>query len=156
MLRLPDSDQERPPATYASLKNLDLFSNALVNVENIVVAPEPPQSLVQGTAPVSSLPQFPGQARLAAVLHSAQRPAAGVLGHGRPAALQHSPLPEPAGAAQPLPLYAPPLNPLQLIAAEAAGAALSGAHAAGADLPLRDLPAEGGRADQRRPRPTAR
>ena len=41
--------------------NLDLFSNVLVNVENIVVAPEPPQAMVQGTATPPSLPQFPAR-----------------------------------------------------------------------------------------------
>ena len=61
MLRLPDASQSGAgTVTYASLKNLDLFSNALVNVENVIVAPEPPQSVVQGTAQTPSLPQFPG------------------------------------------------------------------------------------------------
>ena len=106
MLRLPDASQSGDaPVTYASLKNLDLFSNVLVNVENVVVAPEPPQSVVDGTTQMPSLPQFPGQANYAAVLHPAQRPAARLLGASRPAAVQHPPLPQPAGpAAAPAPV----------------------------------------------------
>ncbi len=63
LVRLPATQQQTAP-TYASLHGLDLFSNILVNIENVVVAPEPPQSIVQGsgegTDPASSLPQFPG------------------------------------------------------------------------------------------------
>ena len=56
MILGPAPDQFRLPAaasgapTYASLQHLDMFSNALVNVENLIVAPEPPQAMVQGTA----------------------------------------------------------------------------------------------------------
>ena len=51
MLRLADvSESGAPPPTYASLKDVDLFSNALVSVENVVVAPEPPQAVMGGRA----------------------------------------------------------------------------------------------------------
>ena len=87
-----------PPPTRRS-KNLDPFSNALVNVENVIVAPEPPQALVRRHGQTPRCRSSRRDRELAAVLHSAERPAARVLGHGRPAALQHPPLPEPPGTA---------------------------------------------------------
>src|SRR5271168_427499 len=58
-VRLPGS-QQSPAPTYNSLQNVDLFSDPLVNVENLVVSPEPPQSLIDGSWSPQSLPQLPG------------------------------------------------------------------------------------------------
>jgi len=131
----PQPQVVRPPAsnqsgaalpTYASLKNIDLFSNALVSVENLVVAPEPPQSIVQGTNGTSQLPQFPGVAN---TLLFCIPPNDQLLEYWQTVSqrlynIRHCL--NLQGVAQPLPLYGPPLNPLQLIEAAAAGAAFSG------------------------------
>ena len=131
----PQPQVVRPPAanqsgaalpTYASLKNIDLFSNALVSVENLVVAPEPPQSIVQGTNGTSQLPQFPGVAN---TLLFCIPPNDQLLEYWQTVSqrlynIRHCL--NLQGIAQPLPLYGPPLNPLQLIEAAAAGAAFSG------------------------------
>jgi hypothetical protein len=60
VLRTVDVGPGAAAITYASLTNIDAFSNALVNVENVIVAPDPPQAIVDGTAETPSLPQFPG------------------------------------------------------------------------------------------------
>ena len=127
-LRLPQA-QQSAPATYASLKTIDLFTNSLINVENLVVAPEPPTSLVQGTAP--SLPQFPGQdgSLLFCIPPNDQLLAYWGTVSQRLYNIRHCL--NLQGVAQPLPLYAPPLNPLQLIAEKAGGATPSGAAPAG-------------------------
>ena len=131
----PQPQVVRPPTanqsgaalpTYASLKNIDLFSNALVSVENLVVAPEPPQSIVQGTNGTSQLPQFPGVAN---TLLFCIPPNDQLLEYWQTVSqrlynIRHCL--NLQGIAQPLPLYGPPLNPLQLIEAAAAGAAFSG------------------------------
>ncbi|MEO8843727.1 MAG: hypothetical protein ABI591_29855, partial [Kofleriaceae bacterium] len=59
-VRMPPAS-ESTPLTYAQIASqLDAFSNTLVAVENLVVAPPPPQDLVQGTGNAPSLPQLPG------------------------------------------------------------------------------------------------
>jgi hypothetical protein len=131
-IRLP-SAQEPALATYASLKNLDLFSNVLVNVENIIVAPEPPQSLVLGSAQTPTLPQFPGTANN---LLFCIPPNTQLLDYWGKVAqrlynIRHCL--NLQGVAQPLPLYAPPINPLELIAEKAGGASSFGA---GATAPI--------------------
>jgi hypothetical protein len=122
----PPAAQQTAPATYASLKNLDLFSNVLVNVENVIVAPEPPQSLVQGTAQTPTLPQFPSSGN---TLLFCIPPNDTLLAYWGTVAqrlynIRHCL--NLQGVAQPLPLYAPPINPLQLIAEKASGASPTG------------------------------
>ncbi len=128
MLRLPDASQSGTgTVTYASLKNLDLFSNALVSVENVIVAPEPPQSVVQGTAQPPSLPQFPGTENS---LLFCIPPNEQLLAYWDTVAQRLHNIRNCLnlqGQPQPLPLYAPPINPLALIEAEAAGAGFSAA-----------------------------
>jgi hypothetical protein len=134
MILGPRPDQVRLPAakpaalpTYASLHGLDLFSNILVNIENVVVAPEPPQSVVQGTTQPPPLPQFPGTG---STLLFCIPPNTQLLAYWDKVAqrlynIRHCL--NLQGVAQPLPLYAPPLNPLQLVAGQAAGAGATGA-----------------------------
>lgn len=130
-LRLPDASQGgAQTVTYASLKNVDLFSNALVSAENVVVAPEPPQSLVQGTAQLPSLPQFPGRPGQPGSLLFCIPPNDQLLAYWGTVSqrlynIRHCL--NLQGQPQPLPLYAPPINPLALIEEQAAGAAISGA-----------------------------
>jgi hypothetical protein len=127
VVRPPNANQSGAALpTYASLKNIDLFSNALVSVENLVVAPEPPQSIVQGTNGTSQLPQFPGVAN---TLLFCIPPNDQLLEYWQTVSqrlynIRHCL--NLQGIAQPLPLYGPPLNPLQLIEAAAAGAAFTG------------------------------
>lgn len=127
-LRLPDANQSGASTiTYASLKNIDPFSNVLVNIENIVVAPEPPQAVVQGTAQLPSLPQFPGAGT---TLLFCIPPNSQLLAYWDKIAqrlynIRHCL--NLQGVPQPLPLYAPPINPLALIEAQAAGAGFSSA-----------------------------
>jgi hypothetical protein len=129
-LRLPDASQSgAETVTYASLKNVDLFSNALVSAENVVVAPEPPQSVVQGTAQLPSLPQFPGRPGQPGSLLFCVPPNDQLLGYWGTVAqrlynIRHCL--NLQGQPQPLPLYAPAINPLALIEEQAAGAAFSG------------------------------
>jgi peptidoglycan hydrolase-like protein with peptidoglycan-binding domain len=113
---------EGPPPTYASLQgaHLDLFSNVLVNIENVVIAPEPPQSVVQGTGTFPTLPSLlfgipPNDQLLGYWTKVWQR----LYNIRHCLNLQ--------GVAQPLPLYGPLLNPLQLIAQQAAGTSAFGA-----------------------------
>jgi hypothetical protein len=122
-VRPPNANQSGVvPPTYASLKNLDLFSNVLVNVENLVVAPEPPQSIVQGTSGMSQLPQFPGAGNtlLFCVPPNNQLLEYWPTVSQRLYNIRHCL--NLQGIAQPLPLYGPPLNPLQLAESGAAGA----------------------------------
>jgi hypothetical protein len=109
-----------PSPTFASLQNLDLFSNILVNVENIIVAPEPPQSIVQGTGTFPSLPSLlfgiPPNDKL---LSYWDKVALRLYNIRHCLNLQ--------GVAQPLSPYGPPLNPLQLIGQQAASTSVFGA-----------------------------
>ncbi|MEM5404426.1 neuraminidase-like domain-containing protein [Paraburkholderia unamae] len=131
-IRLPSAEQ--PTATtYAALKNLDLFSNVLVNVENVIVAPEPPQSLVQGTSQGGSLPQFPGNAQTLLFCIPANAQLLAYWGKVAQRLYNIRHCLNLQGVPQPLPLYAPPINPLQLIAAKAGGASSFGG---GATAPI--------------------
>lgn len=124
-LRLPAAQAVATP-TYATLQHLDIFSNTLVNVENLVVAPEPPASLVSDGTDSATLPQFPGNGNS---LLFCIPPNTQLLGYwGKVASrlynIRHCL--NAQGIAQPLPLYAPPLNPLELIAAQGSGAGTLG------------------------------
>jgi len=130
--RMPDSDQSGASTiTYASLKNdnIDPFSNAIVTVENIVVAPEPPQSVINGSMQTPMLPHFPGGGSNNTLLFCIP-PNGQMLAYWSTVAqrlynIRHCL--NLQGQPQPLPLYAPPINPLALIEAEQAGAGLSSA-----------------------------
>jgi hypothetical protein len=129
-VRLPAANSATPPPTYAALKNLDLFSNTLVNVENIIIAPEPPQSVVNGTAQTTTLQQYPGND---STLLFCIPPNSQLLAYWGTVAqrlynIRHCL--NMQGVAQPLPLYAPPINPLELIEEAASGASSFGAAAA--------------------------
>lgn len=126
-VRLPAA-QKGQVATYASLGDLDLFSNILVNIENVVVAPEPPDALVQGTAQPSPLPSLPGadgNALLFCIPPNTQLLAYWDKVAQRLYNIRHCL--NLQGVAQPLPLYAPPLNPMQLVAGQASGTGAAGA-----------------------------
>ncbi len=128
-VRLRESDQPAgaDTLTYAAIKNLtnfDAFSNALVAVENVVVAPA--VSAIPATA--ATLPQLvtgtaqslffcipPNEQMLAYWDKVAQR----LYNIRHCLNLQ--------GVAQPLPLYGPPLNPLDLAAGLAGGNGGAGA-----------------------------
>jgi hypothetical protein len=133
MILGPKLELLRPPtsngtdtATYASLQKIDPFSNTLVQVENVIVAPEPPQALVQGTVQTPSLPQLPGNA---STLLFCIPPNNQLLGYWDKVArrlynIRHCR--NLQGVAVPLPLYAPPLNPLLLAEGQAAGVSAPG------------------------------
>jgi hypothetical protein len=115
-----------PPATYASSAavGFDEFSNTFVSIENIIVAPEPPQALVDGTATTPSLPLLAGSSlgRLFCVPANAQ-----LLAYWDTVAQRLDNIRNCRniqGVLQPLPLYAPPLNPLTLAEQQANGGAL--------------------------------
>ena len=123
-VRLPTS-QQSPAPTYASLKNVDIFSNTLVNVENLVVSPEPPQSLVDGSSNLPSLPQLPGNG---STLLFSIPPNEQLLEYWSTVAqrlynIRHCL--NMQGMAQPLPLYAPPINPMELVEQQAQGGGAS-------------------------------
>jgi hypothetical protein len=131
----PRPDTLRPPnatgggagtATYASLKNVDGFSNVLVNIENVIVAPEPPQALIGGTITTPSLPTLPGNAD---TLLFCIPPNAQLLAYWDTVSQRLDNIRNfrnLQGVVQPLPLYAPPINPLLLVGAPASGRGLSG------------------------------
>lgn len=125
--------QQAAPTTYAQLQTLDLFSNTLVNVENVVIAPQPPQALVQGLDAGPSLPHFPGTAEglLFCIPPNAQLMNYWGKVEQRLYNIRHCL--NLQGVAQPLPLYAPRIDPLQLIAAKAGGATSFGG---GAPAPI--------------------
>jgi hypothetical protein len=125
-VRLPTAQQSAAP-TYASLKNLDIFSNTLVSVENVIVAPEPPQSIIQGSSSSPSLPQFPGNGNTLLFCIPPNEQLLAYWGTVAQRLYNIRNCLNMQGVAQPLPLYAPPINPLQLIEAQAAGGAASGA-----------------------------
>jgi hypothetical protein len=122
----------RPPltnagaATYASLQQIDAFSNALVQVENVIVAPEPPSSIAQGSEQPPSLPQFPGNG---ATLLFCIPPNNQLLAYWDKVSqrlynIRHCR--NLQGVPVPLPLYAPPLNPLLLSEGQAGAAGAAG------------------------------
>ena len=126
MLRLPAANQsETGTATYATLQNLDAFSNTLVNVENLIIAPEPPQAVVQGAADGPSLPYLPGNtgALLFCIPPNEQLLAYWDAVAQRLYNIRHCL--NLQGQPQPLPLYAPAINPLSLSEGVALGAGYS-------------------------------
>jgi hypothetical protein len=127
MVRLPSGQGGTGTATYASLKNIDAFSNVLVNIENVIIAPEPPLSIIQGTAETPTLPLFPGggSTLLFCIPPNAQLLAYKDSISKRLYNIRHCL--NLQGVPQPLPLYAPPINPLQLIEAAASGSSFSSA-----------------------------
>jgi len=140
MILGPKPQMLRPPAvqagrvdtiTYASLKDIDLFSNVLVNVENIIVGPEPPHALYDPHPRTygSNLPYFPPGTANATLLFCIP-PNDQLLEYWdkveqRLYNIRHCL--NLQGIPQPLPLYAPPINPLALIESQTAGAGFSSA-----------------------------
>lgn len=127
MLRLPNSKQGGAgTVTYSSLKNIDAFSNVLVNIENVIVAPEPPQAIIDSTVTLPSLPAVAGNADalLFCIPPNAQLLAYWDTVSQRLDNIRNSR--NLQGVVQPLPLYAPPINPLLLVEAQAGEVGLSG------------------------------
>jgi hypothetical protein len=127
MLRLPNPSQSGTATTYASLQKIDAFSNALVNVENVIVSPEPPMAIVQGIGDTPALPQFPGGGN---TLLFCFPPNSQLLAYWDKVSkrlynIRHCL--NLQGVAQPLPLYAPQINPLLLAEAAASGTSFFGA-----------------------------
>ena len=155
MLRLADASAERARRRPTpSLKDVDLFSNALVSVENVVVAPEPPQALVDGTSQLTSLPQLPGSGKADSLLFCIP-PNSKLLGYWDTVAqrlynirhcLNLQGQARPAAAVRAADQPAQPDR-----GAVRRGRRRPARTAAAPDLPVLRLPAEGGRADQRRP-----
>ena len=124
-LRTPDqlalgtTTQSKLP-TYALLQKIDLFSNALVNIENAIIVP--PQSTTSIDPKTNALPLFPadGVKPLFCIPPNDKLLAYWGKVEQRLYNIRHCL--NLQGVAQPLPLYAPRLDPLQLIAARAAGA----------------------------------
>ena len=151
----PAGDRARPTRRCT---NLDLFSN--------ITGEHRERHRRPGAAAIASSrdptqdtdPPVAGSRTLIAVLHTAQRPAAGLLGQGGHSGSTTSAIAcNLQGVAQPLPLYAPPLNPLQLIAAAGRRApAPSARRLDRADLPFRGLSAERRSSSPTTSAPTAR
>ena len=157
--RLADHLRDAP-----GLGNRPIFRR-LVNIENVIVTPTPPQAVVDGTANMPTLPYLP-LATAAAAGPTATRgrararcfcipPNGKLLAYWGTVAqrlynIRHCL--NMQGVPQPLPMYGPPLNPLQL----ERGARRCGKRlrriVERADLSVRDLSATGGRADERRSR----
>ena len=136
-VRLPPGDENAHTTyTYAQLQaQLDPFSNALVSVENLILAPEAPQAIVDDRVLLKMLPHFPGLGT------------GTVIGTGKgvsePQTLLFCIPPNPQllsywdqvelrlsniraglnlqGQAVPLPLYGPSINPLDLAEGAAGG-----------------------------------
>lgn len=125
-VRMPPAAAPQP-LTYAQIESqLDAFSNTLVSVENLVVAPAPPLMLIQGATSLPTLPQLPGSGK---TLFFCVPPNDQLLAYWTRVAdrlykIRHCL--NLQGQAVPLPLYAPPINPLPAAHAAAAGQAPSG------------------------------
>lgn len=108
--------------TYASLQNINQFSETLISIENLILSPTPPPSLLDGTATTPSLPQFPssGKTLLFCIPANPQLLAYWSTVAQRLYNIRHCL--NMQGIAQPLPLYGPPVNILALIEQQAGGA----------------------------------
>jgi hypothetical protein len=122
-VRPPPTSATQSPVTYAQIApQLDpvnnAFSNVLVAVENLVVAPVPPTQVVQGTGATPTLPQLPtnGKTFLFCIPPNSQLLSYWTTVADRLYKIRHCM--NLQGQVVPLPLYAPPINPL--LAAEAA------------------------------------
>jgi hypothetical protein len=132
-VRLPDAAQPNNPdsTTYAQIESrLDQFSNAMVDIENVVAAPtaalQTPDAIVQAAA----LPRIlaaAGETLFFCIPPNDQLLAYWSTVADRLYKIRHCL--NLQGVAQPLPLYAPPINPLQLIEQAAGGASSFGAPA---------------------------
>lgn len=125
-VRMPPQPASAPP-TYASIASLLLagsFNDPLVAIENLVVAPMPPQSLVDGTS-ATALPVFPGSAE---TLLFCIPPNSKLLSYWDTVAdrlykIRHCL--NLQGEAVPLPLYGPSVNSLLALEAAATGQSAS-------------------------------
>jgi hypothetical protein len=126
-VRPPPTTAASQPLTYAQIASqLDSFSNTLVAVENLVVAPTPPPQLVLGSGSTPSLPQLPGTGK---TLFFCIPPNDQLLAYWTTVAdrlykIRHCM--NLQGQVVPLPLYAPPINPLLAAQAAASGQMPSG------------------------------
>jgi Tc toxin complex TcA C-terminal TcB-binding domain/Neuraminidase-like domain len=128
-VRLPAKDQpiDARTATYASIKaDLDQFSNALVDIENVVHVPPPSLSLTTTATPRPSLPQIALGA--GETLFFCIPPNDTLLAYWDTVADRLDKIrncKNLVGTVRQLALYAPPINPLLLIQAGGTGGSLS-------------------------------
>lgn len=127
----PPTSATSSPVTYAQIESQlnpssNAFSNVLVAVENLVVAPEPPAQVVEGTGATPTLPQLPskGQTFLFCIPPNSQLLSYWTTVADRLYKIRHCM--NLQGQVVPLPLYAPPINPLLAAEAAASGQTPSG------------------------------
>jgi hypothetical protein len=120
-VRLPPGDESSHTTyTYASLQGeLDPFSNALVSVENLIVAPEAPQAIADDSLLTPTMPRFPGTGTGGApeTLLFCIPPNPQLLSYWDQVELRLRNIRAGLnlqGQAVPLPLYGPSINPLDL------------------------------------------
>ncbi|HEX4451403.1 MAG TPA: neuraminidase-like domain-containing protein [Kofleriaceae bacterium] len=126
-VRMPPQPATQSP-TYASIETElvpNSFNDPLVAVENLVVAPTPPQSLIDGTGSTTTLPNFPSTAStlLFCIPPNAQMLVYWDTVADRLYKIRHCL--NLQGQAVPLPLYGPAINPLLAIQAAAAGQSIT-------------------------------
>ena len=133
-VRLPATDQPNSPdsTTYAAIAaQLDEFSNALVEIENVVSVPSAGLQVPDAVAQAPSLPNVAvgvaGETLFFCIPPNDQMLAYWSTVADRMYKIRHCL--NLQGVAQPLPLYAPPINPLQLIEQAVGGATSFGAAA---------------------------
>jgi Tc toxin complex TcA C-terminal TcB-binding domain/Neuraminidase-like domain/Salmonella virulence plasmid 28.1kDa A protein len=120
----PPTSATATPATYAQIESeLDSFSNDLVAVENLIVAPSPPTQIIEGTGSSPTLPQLPSTL-LFCIPPNSQLLAYWSTVADRLYKIRHCM--NLQGQVVPLPLYAPPINPLLAAEEAAAGEIPSG------------------------------
>jgi hypothetical protein len=130
-VRLPTADQPSNPdtTTYADIESkLDEFSNALVDIENVIAAPSTSLTITNAVAKAPTLPRIvtgSGETLFFCIPPNDQLLAYWSTVADRLYKIRHCL--NLQGVAQPLPLYAPPINPLQLIEQAAGGATSFGA-----------------------------
>jgi hypothetical protein len=128
-VRLSDASQPSNPdrTTYAQIEaRLDEFSNALVDIENVIAAPT--TALQASNAMKQALPQLiAGESLFFCIPPNDQLLAYWSTVADRIYKIRHCL--NLQGVAQPLPLYAPPINPLQLVEQAAGGGGTFGAPA---------------------------
>ncbi len=128
LVRAPQAGGAQSP-TYASLKNVDLFANTLVEVENVVIAPDPPETLYQGAGDGDTLPQFPGNGSTLLFCIPPNEQLLGYWGKVEQRLYNIRHCLNMQGVPQPLPLYAPPINPLAVAEQQTGGVGSTGVNA---------------------------
>ena len=114
----PGNESSHTSYTYAALQGqLDPFSNTLVNVENLILAPEPPQAIVDDSLRLNTMPRFILPSGAPQTLLFCIPPNPQLLSYKDQIELRLSNIRAGLnlqGQAVPLPLYGPSLNPLDL------------------------------------------